>query len=378
MHLQTKTLFFLCRKKKAHPAFTLVELLVSISIFSVVMVITASLFVSGFRLNQQVSVREQLYSDARFLLNRLSEEIRNSTVDYEEYFNRMVMEGAYGQNYGLYRRQFYHPGSDGLYGSLCNNGAVWTPGVSCVIEKESRDQNTGQNPYNGHPSLEGLFSEDAEETIFRGNAFCGFVNDAGVASSSENPSECNDETSPSLPGFEQEELFLISADGFEKTLFFREALTDPDGDSPSYALSMVKMDGVDTNADNTANAFECTEDFDCTDTSGAYEIPGGQDSSYDASETSGLLDFVPISSNRLNVVDATFMVSPLESPFYIFAEGDPETQTLPFITILLTVEPNEAITGVTPGEFRMTLQETVSTQLLTSPPAPIYGQYADR
>lgn len=360
---------FLEHVPRRKTGFTLIELLIGISIFSVIVIIVSSLFITSFRLNQEAAIREQLYSDARFTLERLATAIRSGTIDYEEYFNRTVRGGDYGKNYGWYKRQFYSPGDDTAYGNLCNNGEVWTPGVSCVIQKESRDTNSGQNPYRGNSYLSlgdvAASLGDVAAKIKAVNALCGLqeFNDLTVM-----PDACDDPDDSDAPSFAQNELYIISADGKEKTMFIREQISWPDA-APVHALSILKMIGSDTNGDVFPDTFDCSENFNCGS--------GLVDSNVDTDAAGVLENFVPITPNRLNVRNITFYIAPLENPFYAFLETDREIQHLPFVTILLTVEPSPQI-GINVQQFRMTLQETVSTGLLRSAPAPIPGQFDAR
>jgi hypothetical protein len=70
-----------------------------------------------------------VYEEARFVMERITKEIRNGTIDYEEYYNQslfknrfpgsyeLVKNETYGQDYCQYSLLFYKPGNDGEIGT---------------------------------------------------------------------------------------------------------------------------------------------------------------------------------------------------------------------------------------------------------------------
>ena len=71
-----------------------------------------------------------VYEEARFVMERITKEIRNGTIDYEEYYNQNVfreqspgsyefrINETYGQDYCTYSLQFYNPGPDEKVGTI--------------------------------------------------------------------------------------------------------------------------------------------------------------------------------------------------------------------------------------------------------------------
>ncbi|MBI2099484.1 type II secretion system protein [Candidatus Uhrbacteria bacterium] len=65
--------------------FTLVEMLVAVSLFSIVVAATADLYLAISRAQKSVRARQRLGSEARFAAELISREIRAGTIDYAAY-----------------------------------------------------------------------------------------------------------------------------------------------------------------------------------------------------------------------------------------------------------------------------------------------------
>ena len=125
--------------------------------------------------------------------------------------------------------------------------------------------------------------------------------------------------------------------------------------------------------DQIPDTFACAEGYSCTD-----GIPNAEDLFYKniESDPDHHQDFIPIGPLRISVDSVQFYISPLENPLLAYSEEDPAIQHIPYVTIFLTVSPNSAIPGgANVEDFQITLQETVTTELLSPVPAPIRGQY---
>lgn len=429
--------------KKCHPelvsgsrarddsGFTLPEILIAVSIFSVVVTLASSLYIQSFREARRANMQNQIYEDARFIMARIGDEIRSGMIDYDEYYNQNVVipYGAppdglgsstpfgikhFGQNYGRYFSSFFHSGSDAALGFRCNND---TPDVphrnerNCTPLRRTLDRNTGANPFSGKYTSAAI----NEENAFCGNVTYGIsprvrpVNQGicgpppvDVAGSNPSPARSR----------QQNELYLISVDGRTKTILAREkigALGD------AYALSILRLKGVDTNQDSLADRFVCADEFQCR---GGHENPafnvepdssaelnlteaadtdcgaGGGATIYadlpksraaeleafdennpeegdlcDKKSNGFSKDFVPISPFRVKITDLKFYIAPLENPHYAFAESDEQAQ--PRVTIVLTVANNPDYSGLQDAIAPLTLVQTVSSRVLTPIPAPL-------
>ncbi|MDO8425626.1 MAG: prepilin-type N-terminal cleavage/methylation domain-containing protein [bacterium] len=70
-------------KNKAHvrAGFTLMEMLVAIAVFSITIGVTSDLFLTATRQQRRTTVRSALESDARFVLETITREVREGRID---------------------------------------------------------------------------------------------------------------------------------------------------------------------------------------------------------------------------------------------------------------------------------------------------------
>lgn len=343
-------------KPAAKPAFSLIEVLIASSIFVVVGLIALTVFVNILRIQQRISLENAIYEDARFMMERIAREIRLNTIDYEEYYTKLVEENVYGGSYGCYASRFYNPGEGGPQsgglGTFCNDGITdANTNPSCIISRASQDINTGKNPYEGN-----FFSSSGD--IDDANAFC----DANFG---PNP-QCSD---ASQTFYLQDELYLIDSKGMQKTLMARKAIAnDP---APEYALALIRLKGEDSNTDGiterwtgcTAQGLCCASDFDC-------EQPVGPNSEMTLESTllynpdTNYKGFVPISPSRTTITSLQFYIAPLDDPRKAFAESTSQTQQQPHVTIILSVQPSHSVLQNYNGEVpTVTLQTTITSRV---------------
>lgn len=106
-------------KKRSHNAgVTLAELMISVTVLALIVTFSTGVYLNFFSSVRNVRAANLVYEEARFTMERIVKEIRNGTVDYEEYYNRNLGGGSYGQNYCQYNRQFTTPGPDNEYGTF--------------------------------------------------------------------------------------------------------------------------------------------------------------------------------------------------------------------------------------------------------------------
>jgi len=359
--------------------FTLVEVLIAASIFTVVSLIAVTVFVNVIRIQRRVVLENAIYEDSRVMMERISREVRENTVDYEEYYNKSTDQDSsapilgdanlngknpYGFYFGCYAQRFYNPGSAGTdigkFGALCSvppGPPDANPG--CIIDKTTLDINTGQSPFAGS------LGSPAQETA---NAFCDKSFDL------IDP-QCGDVGDPVNHNL-QDELYLINSQGTEKTIFALKDITTtpPPGTTPGtpaeHALALLKLDGQDVDPEdgidetwrgcNTNPAdLCCANGFDCS------SLTNLEDSlKYNASNI--YKGFVPISPSRTDVVALNFYVAPLEDPRKAFAETSTaaDVQQQPHVTIVLTVRPSAAELSGYDGDIpTITLQTTVTSRV---------------
>ncbi len=75
----------LIKRLKNNKGFTYIELLIVISIFSLLSVVIANIFILFTKSQIKTSVQEKLIADGRYLLENITRKIRNSKIDYSKY-----------------------------------------------------------------------------------------------------------------------------------------------------------------------------------------------------------------------------------------------------------------------------------------------------
>ena len=330
--------------------FTLMEVLIAASLFAILASIASVFFINITSAEKKTELLNAMFEDSRVLMETISREIKNGTIDYEEYYSIRVLDSSYyGVNRGVYASQFYDPGfyldAEGIKkGTNPDDLGIQIFGE--VIFTLSVDQNLGNHPYNAPAA-------DA-------SAFCG-------------SDSCPDPVDDPL---NQTELYLISADGRTKTILGRKEM-ETAGD---YALVMLQMDGLDKDSNGVVDVFTCAPEYSarCTQPADIDSIPdinrdGLKIPDILANDAGNLLasPFIPLSPLRSSIKDLKFMIWPDEDPYKAFAEID--TQFQPSVTIIMTIEPAAADRDRYPGTPpEITLQTTVSagvkSTITTYPP----------
>lgn len=368
--------------------FTTIEVLVAMSIFTIAAVIATNLLVDVVNLEKKSSVQNEVYEDARILMQQLTKEIQNGTIDYEEYYSIEVAQAPlgiiptggpfYGINYGVYASRFYDPGKQ-LSGVATINPSDL--GVECsfpnpplplntpceIVFNLSSDFDTGQNPY-----------KKPGNTATWANALC---DKDGIICATSN---------------EVDELYLIDATGTKKTIIGRKLMKDvPAPAVDDYSIGIMKMKGVDFDQNGITDIFSCTEEFKCeaknfaqatamprpvypflTRLKDTVDDPAAFIDKFNAlnvrlPKTTDLgtvfnindSQFLPISPLKSNVKQLKFILNPLEDPYKAYAEKDMRTQ--PSVTIIMTIGLSAAATANYPGKFQdITVQTTVGAGVI--------------
>jgi len=355
-------------------AFTLIEILISISLFAIVATISSQIIFRIIDIQQKVSVQSVFYEDAKLILQQIAKEVQNGAIDYEEYYSHYVIQvgkGYFGLNYGAYTSRFYDPGKR-LDGEASINPL--NLGLECsypdpapakiedceIFYNLSIDYNTGYNPFKG-----------AGLDYHNSNAFCDDPNNSTCISNA------------SL-GY-TDKLFLLDSSGTKKTIIARKKTSALD----SYALAKVEMDGLDVDQNGVIDTWRCKDEYTCfgrkteedenvallikhpyinsADDVKTYDItlPSVKDlgNVYGIDETD-FHHFVPITPLRANIENLTFIIHPLEDPFKAFGETDFQSQ--PSVTIVLTMGLNPDFASKYPGDFpSITVQTTVTAGILS-------------
>jgi type II secretory pathway pseudopilin PulG len=347
--------------------FTLAEILISIGLFATIAIVAGSIFTDLSQLEKKSSVRDSFYTAISIVLQQITNEIQNGTVDYEEYFNMDVIESEfYGINYGAYASRFYDPGQslDKLpttnpedLGTECSYPNDITVSKDCkTYYNNSTDSDAGQNPYSATDDTSQKFA----------NAFCDTKNTACGTTAKVN------------------ELYLIDSTGTKKTIIGKK-LMNTSGTDKNYAIGIVRMYGRDLDQNGLVDIFSCTEEFTCTsaisETSTIFNaiqysfiqndhaagekilkdsnVSLPKKSDLEAAFDANTSNFMPISPSSITIKDLKFMINPVEDPYKATAE--PSAQMHPSVTIFMKLGLSSSADAAYPGDFGdVEVQTTVS------------------
>ncbi|MCX6734444.1 MAG: type II secretion system protein [Candidatus Peregrinibacteria bacterium] len=379
------------KKSFSTKGFTLAEVLVAMSLFSIVCTIAATVLVDVVQLQKKSSIQNEIYEDARILMQQLTNEIQSGTIDYEEYYSvnvvqkkKLVTGGPFlGINYGVYGSRFFDPGrrldlqpakNPEDLGIECSYPRPGNPDYnvnkSCDIYfGDSTDLNTGQNPYKNNPD-----NYSATEA----NALC---------DNKINPNSCAAITSGKVS-----DLYLIDSSGTHKTIIGQKNITSGTcgklATSADCAVAMIKMTGQDLDQNGIIDVFSCDADYgncipskNAIDIAPAFQYPfiinqsSAKDYLYNnniripqrddlkVAYNSNTSQFIPITPSRANVKALSFTINPLDDPYKAYAETGMQTQ--PTVTISMTIDLASAYKSDYPGAFpAVTLQTTVTAGVI--------------
>ncbi len=309
--------------------FTIIELMVSLMVLSLISLFSANIYLNYTSAARDIKAGNLVYEEARFLMERIVREVRQNTIDYEEYFNQNVVGGSYGDNYCTYSAFFYD-----------NNGE----------------------------SI-GTRNEDQEFDFLATGLL-----DADAINSVEN------------------ELYLINISGNKKTILTRVEKGPVDEKLGKVAmLKMIGKDfgedGIDgrnsynqdanngfpdhaafcitddRENDGLIDSWHCDSDYPCN-IEHVTSIPPCVGYTHLAvnNPDDPNHSFVDISPNALNIVDLKFLITPEDDPWKAYNMNDVQIQ--PHITIQLTVEANPKLIDTSSGAHlpSITLTSTITTR----------------
>jgi len=72
-------------------SFTLIEILITMTIFSLVITMVLKFYVYLIWNKTQIEARQNLIENSYYMLEKIQSQMKNYTIDYEEYFNRMAV-----------------------------------------------------------------------------------------------------------------------------------------------------------------------------------------------------------------------------------------------------------------------------------------------
>jgi len=317
---------------KISRAFTLIEILIAISIFSFVAVSAVYLYVDTVHNDEKISFERELYEEARFTLERIVSEFRAGTVDYTEYWN-MSHTGSCeadlngdGTSEGQDYEDAYYGGGNGTYGS-------------CYQFYSASFYATNSD---GDPAF--------------------FSNYKGKKIALEHKGT-NGPTN-AIEGA-QDELYIINAEGTRKTILRRRENdgTDCSDINDAYLathenaycrLELLRLDGRDTDTDGKIDTWVCDNDF------------GGEDCVPKDS-------FRPISTPNIDITDLKFFIAPVEDPYKAYSESI-DNYLQPHVTIMFSSRtPARRTVNMRGNVPNITIQTTVSARVFEE--VTLYNDY---
>ncbi len=78
--------------------FTLVEMMVVMTIFGVTLTAVSDIFVRAQRSARKTSAYEKLQQDMRFIMNRITSDVRNGSIDYSFYVGANAIDSVNGND----------------------------------------------------------------------------------------------------------------------------------------------------------------------------------------------------------------------------------------------------------------------------------------
>lgn len=335
-------------------AYTLVELIIALTIFSVVAILCVQALVTSMASAKRIQAQVFLYTEAQALMNQLAREVERNTVDYEAYYLRYGYSspetGWETAEYGLYGQAFFHPGDDGWYDGPYGTNVGDLYGVNCALTGDPSDVYPDECPTEtpisaysdedtfAHPFTEIYdFSAYSDDDPAYMNAFC---------ESTTSTTVCNTWAETVMT-----ELILINGAGDERTVFAQE-LTSAGGE---YSISMIELTGTDSDSDGLVDTWVCGSDFDC---SGNGDVPYPNDLT-DSDDPQDAY-FMPIVPSALNIESFYIYIAPFEDPYRAIAEEAVQIQ--PQVTIVFTATLSDDYSNMLLGDVpEITIQRTIST-----------------
>lgn len=334
---------------KQTKASTLIELLITVTVFSIVATTSATVMVNTLKSTKKIQNQVFLYSEAQTLMDQLARVVEQNTVDYEVYYAREV-QGEVGwdtPNYGMYAMTFYDPGSSGPdsgplsdtnplvtgYGAYCAGSGVDVYPDDCDMpDYTTLDQDMGAHPFPDISDFD-VTLPDNEDYM---NAFC--ENTGGT------------DTCQGIEHFVSNELVLINNMGDERTVFVLEPVSSSDN-----RLSKVQMSGTDGDGDGVVDTWVCLDGYDCTGLGNV--VPNPNDLTlYETKQA----DFMPMTPSSIDIQEFYVYIAPNEDPYRAFAELGVQVQ--PQVTIVFKASLSDDYSSGLIGEVpSITLQRTVST-----------------
>jgi len=321
--------------------FTLVEILVVMSIFSLVSMVALNAFFSTYKVQMESSSKNALISESRVLMDKVVRIVEKNKIDYEEYFyqcnfhrrcplinyeNNVAPNDEFGREDGLYTWQFYDPGfrdvqleTPDSFGLVCQNAG------GAAIDYPDNNCASGPLRFSEDIHIGSFYINNGNSNAFSTSGSYNNNNPLGVQGTIGVEQYAIDSESVIVS-----ELYLKSLDGNKKTIIGREL------NGGNNMLSVLELIAGRNETDNdlengvkkNSKQFTCAPNYNC----GEGNI-GLRSDFYD--DDNLFEQAKPISPFRLNVESLWFQLSPLNDREQNFAANIKTPQT---ITISMVVE----------------------------------------
>ena len=312
-----KKFFNKIRHKKG---FTTVELIMATLILLIIVRYSYAVYINYFTSWRYLKGTNLVYEEARFTTERIVKEIRNNTIDYEEYFNKnagqSVTSHKEGLNYCKYSQMFYNPGEDGNYGtfddkSLGERLIEYPPGeFGAVVVPPAIGERVDKSDGNGIQDY-------------------------------------------ALPI--QEALYLININGKQRT--YIKKITRDDGEGNMIGrIGLLRLIGKDYGVDHLP-AGSCSTPVARDEGEGDNYIDTWLcDSNFDCEEQNKIIDgspckrstialdddnFIDITPSSLDIIDLKFIISPMDDPRKAY--DTPGVQIQPHVTLKVTTQASPKV-----------------------------------
>ncbi|MCK9272381.1 prepilin-type N-terminal cleavage/methylation domain-containing protein [Candidatus Gracilibacteria bacterium] len=345
---------------KEKKGFTLIEMMISITVFSMIIVMAFEAMSNIGFLRLKISDRLDLNKDLYYSIENFVSLVKefNGEIDYEEYFNRRAVGdtqyqsghyqkftgfGNYGNGGGLVNGILITPNNYGSGFYYCRSSAINMRTGGCL----DNDFNDGNAIMSGTPQR---FGEYAFQFIdYNSNMNSDLGDEDGDGNIRGDDDDENLGSGPeAFSGTQVKELYFIKNGIKKERLYFRlNYKLDPDAPPGSSCTSlsggimsgsgclgniqMLKLIGKDlglshtgtTNADGIIDTWTCDSDYNCT---GSNNLPTGANS-----------EWVDILPEYINIKNANFYLYPNKNYLYSWKEDNANININPYLRINMTV-----------------------------------------
>lgn len=155
------------RIKLDQSGFTLAEMLVTVGIFAITMAISSSIFINVNNLQQQTASMAKLQNEGRYVMEKMSKEIRGRELDY------VAMAGSLNETTGVTNKlvfktdefgdtyKIYFDG-DKIKVDIVNANGTKTADLTAaeiIVDKLEFIVSPAQDPYKAFPAVTSIFEQ---------------------------------------------------------------------------------------------------------------------------------------------------------------------------------------------------------------------------